>query len=186
MNGPQTWRIRANSAYKPLKSASNASDRQPIGFDQYAAMYEYYVVNGSKLKCSAFWRESGSGGATQMAIGRCSDANTWGDIRTAVENGAKCLCVLPYTSPAKEVVLTSTYSARAQYGTTADALRQNGNATASVSASPAFVEDYQLLFDNSKASSGGTDADLCVRMEMEFNVTFFGNKRTMPADTTND
>lgn len=67
------YRFRANSLYDPNQSATG---HQPLGYDQWAALYNHYVVVGAKITVKSL---SGQGTPAIAAIAGCyiSDDTTF-------------------------------------------------------------------------------------------------------------
>jgi len=175
--GTASFNYRANSGYDPNKTGTG---HQPMGWAEYSAMYDRYVVNGAKITYSICWESSASGGPLWVSAGLQSSTGTWPDTQNARENGANVKCLMPYTSPALPLKISTSYSAKKQYGLSPEMLRNNDNIYATIDQNPTNVEIFQLLLE---AGSETLSARVMVFAEIDYNVTFFDVKRNMPEDS---
>lgn len=171
-------RWRASGPYDPDKTGVG---HQPLGYQQNADLYDRYVVNGAKCTVYCTWDDTNSGGPLYLGVGLANNNTNWTTAHNAIENGADIKALLGYTSPAQEVKCTAFYSAPKVYGTTGDMLRLNANATSVVGGLPNNIDDFNFVMFH-PSTSVPVSAGVYVRIEIEYNITFFEPKRTIAED----
>lgn len=145
--GTGTFVYNACSLYDP---STTALGHQPLGFDQYSALYDHYVVLGSRIKIT-FWTENAATTYASIVGVKLDDDNLLGttNVEQVIEQ-ANALTKYRFlrnnsTSGDNTIVsLKQTYSAK-KFNGVKDVLDNKATIGAPVNASPS-ESAYYILF----------------------------------------
>lgn len=155
----QVW--RANGCFDPDYSGTG---HQPMFFDEYAAVYNYYTVLGSKIKVTL---HNASDYAATVCLQGSSNSSLSSTVTNYLEqnNGVNTIIGNKYAEP---ITLFMTYSPEENMG---QAVKNDGSSMTSVGADPSAGEGtyyYGLL---ATCVSSNT-AVITAQVEIEYTVKF--------------
>lgn len=155
-----TYRFCANGCYDPNITGTG---HQPMYFDQYSALYDHFVVLGSKIKVKAGYTSSGNTNA-QVAVAVMSNDNashSLTDISGVTEQSQVSRSVL--LDPFNTKTITKSYSAKRVYG--GNILSQD-NLRGSATANPTETWYYDFMYQG----IGGANASITLYVEIDYYV----------------
>jgi len=160
--------FRANSCYDPNSSGTG---HQPLGYDQWADVYNHYCVLGSRIKCTFISTETSVSCPLALGVVLDDDGTIAATAGTIIEQGKSKYALINSRDLAFDngISLTNTYDARSYFGVT-DPL-DNSDLSALVSTSPARTACFTVwVGDFAEAADLGA---IRILVEMVFDVVFF-------------
>lgn len=146
---PNAYIFRANGLYDP---DATIGGHQPIGFDQFMAMYDHFTVIASKIRVEL--QNTSSTIPALVAIEVSDSATIATNFNTLLENGlARWRRIEPQGNARDSCVLTKTYSTRRFFGRAAVLAEDNLRGT--VAADPSEIAFFKVYAMN---AMGSTDA----------------------------
>lgn len=150
-----TWAFSANN---PVDLNVTGAGHQPLYWDEMAALYQHYIVLGSKI--TVRFQNQGVAGSDIIGVGiqlMDNASNSWGGYDQFVENGKGSHGTIgPFGGPSK-LILKSFYSPRKMFGI--KDVEDFTNLRALVSAAPA--EDAVYVIGATSLSGGDPTGVLC-------------------------
>lgn len=161
-----TYAYRGNSLYDPDYTGVG---HQPRGYDQLAALYKGYRVNGCKLELMGVSPATGDGGCMEIVAFPTVEVNdlTAEDPEYLAELPGASMMILNQGESKKVTLYNSTASA---LGITKQKARNDDIYTASVGYNPSIVWYYQLL---AQVSDESTTMDAFLYLKLTYYVTWY-------------
>lgn len=170
------YSFRANSIFDPNQSGTG---HQPMGHDQWAAIYNHYIVLGSKIRCTFTPVNSGTG---QAAFGiRLDDDGSSSSLSVSdyIEQGDSVYRVQPdnYTV-SHPISLTKTFSTKKWFAIK-DVMDNQTRLGAAIGSNPSEIASYVLWVG---PADGSTDLGAwLLTVTIEYIVRFSEPKDMSPS-----
>lgn len=156
----------ANGIYDPDISSTG---HQPLGFDNWMAIYNHFTVNSATIKAT-FYANGDLNEDIAMRVGIYDDDSATNTITVnALSEGSTRDKNAMITSHKDQVVLRSNYKARQIFGS---ADLSDTSLRGTISANPSEIHSWVLY-----AYNWGTTTDrIDCLVDIEYNVTFYERK----------
>lgn len=156
-----------------------SAGHQPMGWDQWAAFFNSYVVLMSRMTVSVLPKVNESVATPQgplVCVLKTADAASSGDVHTAIENGSAQYAMFTNsgTSMGRKVVLRSKYNARKYFHVQNP--RDDDSLTATTAAAPTNLVHWGIGLQNAD-SSDTTLKTIYFTVVIELFVLFFEAKQ---------
>jgi hypothetical protein len=166
-----TYQFRGNSVFDPDLTGAGS---QPSYFDNWANLYNSYVVLSSRIRIEVFGSTTGASPAPVLA-GVFPAYNT-ATPTTALDGAAmrysKSVSTSSAGGNAYKALLTNAMSTAQQFGISDDAVVFDDLYSATVTANPAAAQTwYWTVF--AQVQSGSTTLQMYLRISLEYDVKFF-------------
>jgi hypothetical protein len=171
LGGQFAYQFRGNSVFDPDYTGAGA---QPSYFDNWANMYNSYVVLSSRIRIEVMGSTGGAGPAP--ALSAVYPAYNTALSTTALDAAAMRYAVSCSTSSvggnAYKKVLNNAMSTAQQFGISEDAVVEDDLYSATVTTNPAAAQQWYWTYV-AQVESGTTTLAMFCRAMLEYDVKFF-------------
>lgn len=150
----QTYRFSANGMFDPDITSTG---HQPLYFDQLSAIYDHYVVLGSKITLKVYNDSSEESICALFKNDDTSTTNT--SVMGIIEQGEASWCAIPPDSKEQVFTLTQSFSAKKTYG---GSVVNNDKMTGTAIANPTEQTYFDFVVQCPKAVTSSTVRFVCV------------------------
>ena len=169
LGAPKKYEFRANSIYDPNLTGTG---HQPIGRDQFSAIYDHYTVIGSKMKAT-FYPKGDYAQNVSMFLGGCitDTTNTFTSVSEMLEQSNSKGKILTKLGTKSSIIKNLKYSPRKMFKIGKGSIVGNDRICAQVDANPAEDAIFQLF----AVQPDGSSVDpipIKVLVEIEYIVVF--------------
>lgn len=169
LGAPKKYEFRANSIYDPNLTGTG---HQPIGRDQFAALYDHYTVIGSKMKATFYPKGDYSQNVSMFLGGMTTDTtNTFTSVSEMLEQSNSKGNILTKLGTKASVVRNLKYSPRKMFKIGKGSIIGNDRITTQVGTNPTEDAIFQLF----AVQPDGSSVDpipIKVLVEIEYLVVF--------------
>ncbi len=162
------YNFRANSVYDPNSSGTG---HQPLGYDQWAAVYNHYCVMHCTIKCTFISTETTVSCPLACGVVLDDDGTVANTAGTIIEQGKSLFKVINSRDLAYDngLILTNTYEPREYFGVTNPV--DNADMSAVVTSNPARGA-YFVVWVGDLAESADLGA-VRILVELVYDTIFF-------------
>jgi hypothetical protein len=169
LGAPKKYEFRANSIYDPNLTGVG---HQPIGRDQFAALYDHYTVIGSKMKATFYPKGDYSQNVSMFLGGMTTDTtNTFTSVSEMLEQSGAKGNILTKLGTKASVVRNLKYSPRKMFKIGKGSIIGNDRITTQVGTNPTEDAIFQLFAVQPDGSSIDP-APIKILVEIEYLVVF--------------
>ena len=169
LGAPKKYEFRANSIYDPNLTGVG---HQPIGRDQFSALYDHYTVIGSKLKATFYPKGDYAQNVSMFLGGMTTDTtNTFTSVSEMLEQSGARGNILTKLGTKASVVRNLKYSPRKMFKIGKGSIIGNARITTQVGTNPTEDAIFQLF----AVQPDGSSVDpipIKVLVEIEYIVVF--------------
>lgn len=169
LGAPKKYEFRANSIYDPNLTGTG---HQPIGRDQFAALYDHYTVIGSKMKATFYPKGDYTQNVSMFLGGMVTDTtNTFTSVSEMLEQSNSKGNILTKLGTKASVVRNLKYSPRKMFKIGKGSIVGNDRICSQVGTNPSEDAIFQLFAVQPDGSSVDP-APIKVLVEIEYIVVF--------------